>query len=164
MNLWEMYFRDAHLRRAKQRKHRPCPKHGRKHVCAECLHVVCDKCGHKCVPIDPDPTTPVPPKPRAPRKPRPRAAAPIFNPPVKLRSVWDVVQPMGALSIEPHVDSGHWMILFPKRHFALTSVSELADRVWQDPKLRLIAKPTSFLAGSTLKPERWWVSFQFKKG
>lgn len=165
MSTWSVYFKDAHLRRAQQRNHRRCPTHSRKRkVCAECLHIVCDTCGHKCVPIDPDYVPP--PKVKRPRKPRKMRPVPVstYVPPIKLRSIWEVVAPMGALSIEPHPDSGHWMIVFPKQHFGLHSAAELADRVWLDPKLRLISKPTSFTAGRSIKPERWWVSFQLKKG
>lgn len=165
MSTWSVYFKEAHLRRLKQKRHRRCPEHGRmRQVCAECLHIVCDRCGHKCIPVDPDYVPP--PKPKRVRKPRVKREAPVvtYVPPVKLRPLWDIVAPMGALAIEPHPDSGHWQILFPPKHFGLHSAAELSDRVWQDAKLRLLAKPTSFTAGRSIKPERWWVSFQLKKG
>lgn len=166
MSTWSIFFREAHVRRLQEKRHKKCPVHKkRKHVCEECLRIVCDLCGHKCAPIDPD-RPPPPPKPkrtRKPRKPRPLPPPVIYKPTLALKAIWDVLAPLGALAIEPHVDSGQWMAIFPKDHFKLMSASELADRLWQDPKLRMLAKPTAFLAGRLIRPERWWVSFELKK-
>jgi hypothetical protein len=158
MNPWSSHFKEYNYKRAAKRRHRECPKHGERTVCPECVKVVCRKCGHKCAAF-----VGGGPAPKTEKKPKiVRVNGSTYQPTAALKPVWEIVAALGALRIEPHVDSGQWIVVFPKAHFKVASASELADRVWQDPKLRLVAKPTSFRAGRLLKPELWWVSFELK--
>jgi hypothetical protein len=164
-NSWAEYFKESHLRRLKKQNHRPCKVHHRDtEVCEGCLKVVCARCGHECTPIGSKRATHVrPEKPKRIKVKRQPVPDVPYEPTPALKPVWKILSGMGAVRIEAHTDSGHWMAVFPKMHFNVHTAAELADRVWQDPKLRLIAKPTAFRAGRLQRPEVWWVSFELKR-
>ena len=73
----------------------------------------------------------------------------------------DLVQPLGALRIEPHPDSGHWKIVFPALALNRISASSLADVIFNRASIRAIAVPTAWRAGGTLK--EWWIGVQLKE-
>lgn len=146
-------LREATLRLRQQRKHHPCKKHGRiKTVCEDCLRVVCPKCGHTCK--KPAMKAPVP-KRRVTDKGLP------YEAPTPLIPIWTELFRLGALYIDAHEDSGHWMAMFPANHLGCVTAGELADKVWADPKMKALAQPTPYRAGR-LKM-LWWISFKLKE-
>lgn len=172
MASWRDRLWKRKVEKAKTRTHRPCPKHGSiRAVCDVCGRVTCPKCGHKCQPPKPVPAAPmiidepktrrrsdvvVPPRRRATDEPGPL-------PDKVLIPVWQIVEPLGCVAIESHVDSGAWAFVFPPRHWGMNSAGDVADRLWNHAALRLLAEPTSFRAGRWAKPDRWWVSFALRK-
>lgn len=138
-----------HVQRAKQRTHRPCAVHGPvRHVCESCAKVICPLCPpHTCA---------------APVARVEVAATSVYKPPRGLLPVWRIVQPLGALDIQPHPDAEAWLIRFPPQSMQAESAGDLANRLWVMPDFIALATTTAFRAGRGSKPTHWWVSFQLK--
>lgn len=144
-------LREATLRLRQQRNHHPCKTHGRiRAVCEDCLRVVCRKCGHKC--------TAVKVKPKIPRRRIVDKAKSLVTP--ELQPVWKELERLGALYVDQHEDSGHWMAVFPTNHLGVVTAGEMADKLWMDKSLRTLAEPTAYRAGRI--KSGWWISFRLK--
>jgi hypothetical protein len=76
--------------------------------------------------------------------------------------MWQVVKPLGAIDIQPHVDVDAWLIRFPPRALESDSAGDLANRLWARPDFVNLATVVPFRAGRGSKPVHWWVGFQLK--
>lgn len=151
------YFRQLNIKRAKSRAHRQCPVHRKpRAVCESCAKVYCPKCPpHEC-------RTATAPIPKSTSKSTPiLSMASRYRPPSLLKPMWTLVHPLGAIRIEPHPDSGGYIILFPPQALDVVTAGELADKFWLIPDIRVLAEPTPFRAGRIGR--QWWVSFFLKE-
>ena len=145
------YFRALDLARARRRKHRLCGVHHKpKVLCEECARVYCPRCGTHVCAARTEPIKAVAPK-----------VVNGYRPTAVFRPLWRLVQPLGALRIEPHEDSGGHMLIFPPQSLGVMSAGELADKIWAKPEVSALAQPTAFRAGRG--KGTWWVSFQLKE-
>ena len=159
---WQERLKGAHLKRAKQRQHRPCKKHGRiRQVCPKCVQMFCPRCkDHDCK------AKSVPQPAAAPtlskfRRRKSDVSAPSL-PDEALRPIWDRLHPMGAILIEKHVDSGEWMAVFPYQMDGYNNSTALGDAVYA--KCKDVLLPTPYRSGRLNKPDRWFVSFSIAGG
>lgn len=142
------FFKTQHIKRASARRHKPCPTHGKiRRVCNHCTKVYCPRCGHPC-------------SADARQIPDRRGA---YSPTTKLRPLWSLVKPLGAIRIDAHEDADAWKVLFPPHTLGVNTAGELADKLWSRADLNALGTPTAFRAGRGIKPSHWWVSILLKE-
>lgn len=158
------------IARARKQRRRPCKEHGAVVIiCLACVKRYCPYCHERC------PACQEPPRKRQVQALSKEWTSTIereFGPAQKKREVpksyrdprlahvYEALQPMGIIAIEPHVDSGHWQAIFPMEIANVQSSEDLMTLVAR--QIVQWALPTPFGAGRMFKPDRRYATFQLK--
>lgn len=145
----------ADIARARARRHKACPSHGRtKVVCNGCARVYCPRCMPEC------PTCERPFKKGAPKLNGTKRQAPAvlsWNAEApEIAPIWPAMKAIGAVRVDTHADSGGYLAVFP---FPMTGVDRAADISQRFFTAVPSAQKTSFGAGRMVRPDHWYVTF-----
>lgn len=157
----------AHLDRIASRKHRPCRHHGPiKRPCPTCLKVICPECPpHPCrkvLVLNPGPPNLTLLSNKTRKRLRPSAAPTTLTLPPAITPVWSIVQPLGALSIEPQ-DGEQWLIRWPVTAQSVTHSEDFKMAILKlAPSLTMLVTITGTGKDITPKPGTWYLRVKLR--